>query len=106
MFAATGRQSDLQGWQTAGERDPEWLEIVKVPHTEITQRSKTASYMEEMLVELRTISKDMEADFLTYLLNMALIEASDLASLEADQERFAHEAARQAQEPATCNGPS
>ncbi len=43
-------------------------------------RAATASYIETMLSELRSMSQGMDADFLGYLIEMAMIEASDIAS--------------------------
>ncbi len=40
----------------------------------------TAHYIESMLMELRTMSQSNNCDMLTYLLEMAMIEASDIAS--------------------------
>lgn len=40
----------------------------------------TAHYIETMLMEMRTMSQAHKCDMLTYLLEMAMIEASDIAS--------------------------
>jgi len=40
----------------------------------------TAHYIETMLMELRTMSQGINTDMLTYLLEMAMVEASDVAS--------------------------
>ena len=45
-----------------------------------TTRAATAHYIEGMLIELRTIGQNIDSDFLVYLLEMAAIEASDIAS--------------------------
>jgi len=43
-------------------------------------RASCASYIENMLIELRTMGQKNDCDFLVYLLEMATIEASDIAS--------------------------
>ncbi len=40
----------------------------------------TAHYIETMLMEMRTMSMSNNCDMLTYLLEMAMIEASDIAA--------------------------
>lgn len=50
-------------------------------------RCATASYIESMLAEMRTLSQNVDSDFLTYLLEMAMIEASDIASGKMSQPR-------------------
>lgn len=42
-------------------------------------RAATATYISEMLKELRTMGQQIDADFLVYLIEMASIEASDVA---------------------------
>ncbi len=42
------------------------------------RRTATASYIEGMLIELRTMGQQVNADFLVYLLEMAIIEADDI----------------------------
>ncbi|MEM8750116.1 MAG: hypothetical protein AAGF28_07430 [Pseudomonadota bacterium] len=44
------------------------------------QRRNIAAYTEAMLSELRTLSSSNNCDFLSYLIEMAMIEASDIAS--------------------------
>lgn len=41
---------------------------------------ETADYIQSMLLELRAMSRRADLDFLTYALEIALIEASDLAA--------------------------
>ena len=43
-------------------------------------RGATAAYMESTLAELRTMSQQIESDFLVYLLEMAMIEASEISA--------------------------
>ena len=54
----------------------------KVPRASSAGMTRIASagYIENMLVELRTIGQQNELDFLVYLLEMATIEASDIAN--------------------------
>ena len=52
-------------------------------------RTATALYMEEMLRELRTMGQQMDCDFLVYLLEMAAMEASDIANGAGSKSRQA-----------------
>ncbi len=54
----------------------------KAPRTSSAGMTRIASagYIENMLVELRTIGQNYDLDFLVYLLEMATIEASDIAN--------------------------
>jgi len=45
-----------------------------------TTPASSAAYIEHMVGELRLMSIKMDATFLSYLLEMAMIEASDIAS--------------------------
>ncbi len=42
-------------------------------------QAATASYIENMLIELRTMGQQIECDFLVYLLEMSAMEASAIA---------------------------
>jgi len=42
------------------------------------RRTATAQYIEDMLVELRTMAQNIDADVLVYLLEMSIIEANDV----------------------------
>lgn len=42
------------------------------------RRTATAQYIEDMLVELRTMAQNIDADVLVYLLEMSMIEANDV----------------------------
>jgi len=45
-----------------------------------TSPAATAVYIERMLAEMRSMSQGMNADFLAYLIEMAMIEAADISS--------------------------
>lgn len=49
----------------------------------------TADYIYEMLKELRTMSQKIDEDFLVYLLEMASMEASDIANGQGTRARQA-----------------
>ncbi len=43
------------------------------------EKKATAAYVETMLAELRSMSQTLNADFLAYLIEMAMVEASEVA---------------------------
>ena len=43
-------------------------------------RVEVAEYMQSILLELRTMAREADCGFLTYTLELALIEASDVAA--------------------------
>ena len=50
----------------------------------------TASYIEHMLGDLREMSLRADATFLSYLIEMAMIEASDIASGKIHPDNAGH----------------
>lgn len=49
------------------------------------RQAQTADYIQTMLLELRALAQRADLDFLTYALEIALIEASDLAAGKAPE---------------------
>lgn len=49
-----------------------------MPHTYTRRRTDTLDYMQSMLGQLRTMAEAERCDMLTYLIEMAYVEASDI----------------------------
>ena len=53
-------------------------------------QTATAAYIKGMLTELRAMGQAIEGDFLVYLIEMAMVEASDIATAKQIQGREYH----------------